>query len=69
MGYIGLPTGIILAKAGHDVLGIDVDENKVKTINEGNPHFFEPDLEEALKEVIKNDKFKASLKIEIADIL
>ena len=29
LGYIGLPTAAILAKAGHKVMGVDIDLNKI----------------------------------------
>lgn len=47
-GYVGLVTGIGFAELGNDVIFIDVDENKVKLINEGKPHFYEKDLEKLM---------------------
>ena len=34
-GYVGLPAALMLAKAGHKVVGVDIDENIVHAINEG----------------------------------
>lgn len=34
-GYVGLPAALMLAKAGHQVVGVDIDENIVRAINEG----------------------------------
>nr|MDA8219205.1 NAD(P)-binding domain-containing protein [Dehalococcoidales bacterium] len=34
-GYVGLPTALLLASAGHEVVGVDIDENIVRAINEG----------------------------------
>ena len=34
-GYVGLPAALMLAKAGHRVIGVDIDENIVRAINEG----------------------------------
>jgi UDP-N-acetyl-D-mannosaminuronic acid dehydrogenase len=34
-GYVGLPAALLLAKAGHDVVGVDINENIVRAINEG----------------------------------
>ena len=34
-GYVGLPAALMLVKAGHKVVGVDIDENIVHAINEG----------------------------------
>ena len=34
-GYVGLPAALMLAKAGHHVVGVDINENIVRAINEG----------------------------------
>jgi UDP-N-acetyl-D-mannosaminuronic acid dehydrogenase len=34
-GYVGLPAALMLAKAGHTVVGVDINENIVRAINEG----------------------------------
>lgn len=47
-GYVGLVTGACLAEVGHEVVCVDVDENKVRRINEGVPSAHEPGLEELL---------------------
>ena len=38
LGYIGLPTAAILASNGFKVLGVDVDQRVVDTVNSGNIH-------------------------------
>ncbi len=48
-GYVGLVTGVCLSEVGHSVTCVDVDENKIKTLNEGKSPIFEPDLEELMK--------------------
>ena len=40
MGYIGLPTAALLASRGYNVCGVDIDQNVVDTINNGNIHTF-----------------------------
>jgi len=50
-GYVGLVTGVCLAKLGNSVELIDVDENKVKAINSGVCPIWEEGLEALLKEV------------------
>lgn len=59
LGYIGLPTAIIAAKHGVDVVGVDINENVVTSTNQGKLHFVEPGMEQLLKEVIASKKFKA----------
>ena len=50
LGYIGLPTAAVLAKAGHQVIGVDVNPEVVATVNEGRIHIVEPDLDQAVVE-------------------
>ncbi len=67
LGYIGLPTAVTFAKHGIDVLGVDINENVVNTLNEGHVHIHEPDLPEALSAAIESKKFRASVQVEEAD--
>lgn len=59
LGYIGLPTSIIAAKHGIDVIGVDINEKVVEITNQGKLHIIEPGMEEMLQEVIAEGKFKA----------
>ena len=59
LGYIGLPTSIIAAKHGIDVIGVDINEKVVEVTNQGKLHIIEPGMEEMLQEVITAGKFKA----------
>ena len=45
LGYIGLPTAALLASNGYSVVGMDVSEHAVNTINQGKIHIVEPDLD------------------------
>ena len=67
LGYIGLPTATTFAKHGIHVLGVDINESIVKTLNEGKLHIHEAGLPEALSEAIQSKKFRASTKVEEAD--
>ena len=67
LGYIGIPTAVIAAQAGYDVLGLDIDEEKVQRINNQDPVIDEVDLSHRLKEVVLKGTFKASMKIESSD--
>ena len=59
LGYIGLPTAIIAAKHGVDVVGVDINPKVVEVTNQGKLHIIEPGMEDMLKEVIAAGKFKA----------
>lgn len=67
LGYIGLPTAIIAAKHGVDVLGVDINPNVVEMTNQGKLHIIEPGLEECLQEVVATQKLKASTTAEKSD--
>ncbi|MFC3900391.1 nucleotide sugar dehydrogenase [Aliicoccus persicus] len=67
LGYIGLPTSIMFAKHGVDVLGVDIKQDAVDLLNSGQIHIEEPGLQEALEEVLEKGNFRASTKAEEAD--
>lgn len=67
LGYIGLPTSIMFAKHGVDVLGVDVNIEAVESLNHGQIHIEEPGLQEAFEEVLESGNFKASLTPREAD--
>ena len=52
LGYIGLPTSVILAKSGFKVNGVDTNKDIVKGINNGMSHINEPGLEELIKKLV-----------------
>lgn len=56
LGKLGLPLAVILSQH-YKVLGIDVDKNKVTNLKNGVTPFFEPNLDEYLKNNIKNITF------------
>lgn len=67
LGYIGLPTAIIAAKNGVDVIGVDINPAVVEKTNRGELHIIEPGMEDMLKEVIASGKLKASTTPEVSD--
>jgi UDPglucose 6-dehydrogenase len=48
-GYLGATHAACMAELGHDVLGVDVDELKLKSLSNGEAPFFEPGLDELLR--------------------
>lgn len=67
LGYIGLPTAAIAAKHDIEVVGVDINPEVVSTINKGEIHIVEPELDQVVKEVVAKGKFRASLTPEEAD--
>jgi len=49
-GYVGLPLAIMLARAGYEVIGVDIEENVVNAINEGVLHLAEDELKQIFQE-------------------
>lgn len=68
LGYIGLPTSIVLAKAGHKVNGFDPNEKVVETLNAGKIHIVENNVQEEFKKVVDSGNFKAFSEIKPADV-
>ena len=54
LGFVGLSLTSVLASKGFNVVGIDVDKEKCRSISNGVLPFFEPDLEKTLKKGLKN---------------
>lgn len=59
LGYIGLPTASMLADKGFNVSGVDVRDDIINTINEGNIHIEEPGLKDLVKSVVISGNLKA----------
>jgi len=68
LGYIGLPTASLLGTKGFDVLGVDVSQHVVDTINDGNIHIVEPDLDILVKSSVNAGKLKASTTPQESDV-
>ncbi len=60
LGYVGCISAACFARAGHQVTGVDVNEEKVKIINEGKSPIVEPGLEDVLAEVVKSGRLTAT---------
>ena len=68
LGYIGLPTAAIIARANCPVTGIDVSDRVVETINRGEIHIEEVDLDGLVRGVVQRGLLKASVQIVPADV-
>lgn len=67
LGYIGLPTAIIAAQHGVEIVGVDINEKVVEVTNQGKLHIIEPGMEEMLQEVLASGKFHAYNKPQLSD--
>ncbi|MDX2369621.1 MAG: UDP-N-acetyl-D-mannosamine dehydrogenase [Colwellia sp.] len=67
LGYIGLPTAAMFAAYGKNVIGVDVNQHAVNTINRGEIHIVEPDLDAIVHKAVTDGKLKAVLTPEPAD--
>lgn len=65
LGYIGLPTSALIAQNGIKVLGVDIDQQIVNTINSGKIHIKEPELDEIVENAVKEGNLIASVKPDI----
>lgn len=61
LGYIGLPTAAVLARAGHRVIGVDVNAQVVNSVNQGQVHIVEPDLDQAVANAVASGALSAQL--------
>jgi UDP-N-acetyl-D-mannosaminuronic acid dehydrogenase len=52
LGYIGLPTASMFASRGLEVVGVDVNDSVVSTLNGGGMHIEEPGLRELVHEAL-----------------
>ncbi|MFO7792618.1 MAG: UDP-glucose/GDP-mannose dehydrogenase family protein [Candidatus Saliniplasma sp.] len=65
-GYVGLVSGVGFASKGHDVICVDIVEEKVEMINRGEPPIYEEGLDELLKDVVSDDRLSATTDTEKA---
>jgi GDP-mannose 6-dehydrogenase len=66
LGYVGCVSLGCLAKNGHNVIGVDVSQNKVDLINRGKPTIVEKDIDEIIKEQRSLGKISATTDAEMA---
>jgi UDP-N-acetyl-D-mannosaminuronic acid dehydrogenase len=68
LGYIGLPTAAVLASKDIKVVGVDVSQHVVDTINQGKIHIIEPGLDVLVREAVQKNHLKAVINPEKADV-
>lgn len=67
LGYIGLPTAAVFASRKKKVIGVDVNQKAVDTINRGEIHIIEPDLDIVVHASVTEGYLRATTKPEAAD--
>ncbi|WP_366526211.1 UDP-N-acetyl-D-mannosamine dehydrogenase [Bradyrhizobium sp.] len=67
LGYIGLPTAVVLASRGVSVVGVDISEDVVAKINRGQVHIVEPDLDAVTARAVQTGKLRAATRPAPAD--
>jgi UDP-N-acetyl-D-mannosaminuronic acid dehydrogenase len=68
MGYIGLPTAAVLASRKINVVGVDVNHDVVDTINKGNIHIVEPELDILVRSVVQAGYLRSTTQPVKADV-
>lgn len=68
LGYIGLPTAALLASHGYTVLGTDISQHAVDTINQGKIHIVEPDLDAFVRSAVTAGRLRASTMPQAGDV-
>lgn len=67
MGFVGLTLAVIMAEAGHKVIGVEINKATVEKLKSGEAHFFEMGLEKRLKRVIANNQLHITSDIKDSD--
>ena len=67
LGYLGATHALAMAKLGHEVLGIDLDTNKVDYLNAGKVPFHEPGLQESLREALSTESVTFQTSFEMTE--
>lgn len=60
LGYVGTVSGICLAKEGHQVIGVDKNDDKVKQLNARQTPIIEPGINDIISQTVSNGSFRAT---------
>ena len=66
LGYVGCVSLGCLAQNGHEIIGVDLNEDKVRQINSGEATIIEKDIDVIIKEQFLQGKIKATSDFELA---
>ena len=66
LGYVGCVTAACLSSLGHNVTGVDRDQHKVSSVRAGRAPFFEPGLEDLVRENVAAQRLRATVSLEEA---
>jgi len=67
LGYIGLPAAAMFAANGANVIGVDVNQHAIETINQGKIHIVDPFLEDIVRDAVAKGTLRATNTPEKAD--
>lgn len=67
LGYIGLPTAAMFAARKTTVVGVDINQHAVDTINQGRIHIVEPELDMIVRSAVTEGYLRATTRPEAAD--
>jgi len=68
LGYIGLPTASLLGTKGYTVYGVDTSQHVIDTINKGDIHIVEPDLDVMVRSAVQSGNLRAFSEPKEADV-
>jgi GDP-mannose 6-dehydrogenase len=66
LGYVGCVTATCLSSLGHEVTGVDRDEHKVRSVLQGEAPFYEPGLEQLVRDNVAAGRLRASTSLQEA---
>lgn len=65
-GFVGVVTAGVFAELGHQVYGLDIDQNKITSLNQGELPFFEPELKELIQAGLQSNRLQFTTDYQVA---